>query len=255
MVASLAVYLVFGSSIPTTYKMVFPEIEDWVGGDILILDARKDLSALGYCSIELLHGQDRNRICIVKGEPVRGSERFWPVAFIGSSQLQGVVGGHPGADQSSDRSHLFNAVVDKGKFKVLGRSRRVQQPNYCVPFDEPAGITRFDDTWWPNYVWVQNRKLDSRNVLAGSAIIRGVQVANVSYFPAQAPDPGFLDEPPVSTAALIKVGYFYRLLQRQVINLGSADITEILWADRSGWLVVKAVDGERSGLAWLYPQE
>ncbi len=256
MVAScLLLAVAFGQATePPKFRATFvePTLEQGID-DYIIRDAKSDLSALGYSTTSSLDTIRAYRIWIEKGKHIEKAVGFWPFAFIDDSQVQGYIGDFcPFLLGKENRLNVFTASAS-GRSQKIGRQPSVSiAQKSALQFKPLKEITTFDPSWWPKSKPTSERTLDGSDLNAESAETDAGTFVNLDYSPIT---PGFDFCLPFmsETAPLIKTPKGYERLESHLVGSKDLELGKIVWADKSGWVIVVCKNGTQRGLAWLVP--
>jgi hypothetical protein len=235
------------------FRMTFVQDAVQQGQSFEIFDAKPDLSALGFSSISMTDNVVCYRIWIERGRHFKGSEGFWPFAFADANSVQGFVGDYcPFFGEEANRRDIFLGSSYAKKGKRLGKVEERQSPHASQPIAPFSGIKIFDPAWWPTSIRQEDRVLSPNTVYARSVETDIGRFVNLVYHPST---PGYLVCMPGGErrAALFETRSGFERLESHVRGAGGVEMEQIVWADKSGWMIASATKGETSGLAWLYP--
>jgi hypothetical protein len=238
---------------PPKFRATFVEDSLNQGPGHHIYDAKPNLSALGVCISRTSDTIRGDRIWIEEGKHIKRISEFWPFAFIDDSQVQGYVGDFcPFLLDEEDRLNVFTASAS-GRSQKIGRQPSVSiAQKSALQFKPLKEITTFDPSWWPKSKPTSERTLDGSDLNAESAETDAGTFVNLDYSPIT---PGFDFCLPFmsETAPLIKTATGYDRLENHLVGSKDLELGKIVWADKSGWVIVVCTRGEQWGLAWLFP--
>lgn len=253
MVAScLLLAAAFGKAAePPKFRATFVKHTVPQGADVYLLDARSDLSVIGFSRTDMLDASYQYRLWVEKGKHFDKAETFWPYEYSDETSVIGLIGEEcPFVKGDDGLTTLLQFSMSNGRFKAINKVFEKPNRRNSPQFKEFLKFKEFDLSW------LKKRELDEVDksieieFSAWIMEVGGARIVSVQYYPSSLHTrmPGG-----IRSILLVETQKGFVRLEECVAGVKQLKLRKTLWIDSSGWMIADAHKGEVHGLVWLSP--
>jgi hypothetical protein len=225
-----------------------------------ILDARADLSLVGYGYMNMVDTRPTQALAILRGKACGvgatlddSGKAIYPFRLLGGDRVAAEADNYPHDDASKpDKSYLI-AAKKGNRLAVVARLPKPQTFSYDrLAFKAVQEMKKLTAWLRPEVARLSKAGFEDRGYLTFAVGAFPYQLVNVNFYPVTQGYEICMHDADRDLPAIFANGRYHLL--RELVDGGSDyDFDIIAWASPEGWFIVRAKHRGHDGYAWIFP--